>query len=156
MRLGRLARLIPLSAFFLSLAAPSPAAADHCGAGASVSPSSGPPGTTFVFTANLGASSDLRVYRNDDLVKKVFIPGSGDIRYDIETATGDSGEWRVRAELRGRTDCAAEASFTVLGSPDTSIAIEPPSSPVSLLLISVVAGIAALGLVLRRLAQMAR
>lgn len=156
MRLGRLVRLVPLTALLLALVVPSPAAADHCGAGASVSPSSGPPGTTFVFTANLGTSSDLRVYRNDDLVKEVFIHGGGDIRYEIETAAGDAGEWRVRAELPGRTDCAAVGSFTVLGSPDTSIAIEPSSSPVSLLLISVVAGIAALGIVLRRLAQMAR
>lgn len=59
MRLTRLVLLLPLVA--LLAIAPTPVLADHCGAGATIAPSSGPPGTTFVFKTNLGAPSDLHL-----------------------------------------------------------------------------------------------
>jgi hypothetical protein len=155
MRLGRLARVVPVGAMLLALAVPSPVTADHCGAAATIAPISGPPGTTFVFRTNLGAPSDLRVYRNG-LVKEAFLEGDGDVRYDIATASRDAGQWRARAEVRGQTDCAAEAAFTVLGTPNTSAANAPPSSPGFSLLITIAAGVAAFGLALRRRAGTAR
>lgn len=107
-------------AILLGVSAPTSAFADHCGAGANVTPSSGPPGTTFVFSTNLGASSDLRVYRNEVLVRQEVFEGTGAITYAILTSPGDSGQWRVHAEVRGQADCAADASFLVVGAPDTS------------------------------------
>jgi len=104
----------------LGLSAPTSVFADHCGAGASVTPSSGPPGTTFVFSTNLGASSDLRIYRNEVQVQQAVSEGTGAITYAIQTAPGDSGQWRVHAEVRGQAACAADASFLVVGAPDTA------------------------------------
>ena len=155
MRLGRFARLVPLAALLLPLAIPSAASADHCGADTTITPSSGPPGATFVFRTNLGAPSDLRVYRNDTLVKQAFLEDDRPVRYDIETAAGDLGNWRARAEVRGRTECAAEGTFTVLGTPDTSTASERSSSPGSWLLIMVASAVVAFGLALRQLARSA-
>jgi hypothetical protein len=124
MHIDRLARVLPLAALLVLLVAP-PVSADHCGAAATVSPASGPAGTTFVFRTNLGAASDLRLYRDDRLVKEVFLEGDGFVRYDIETGPGDAGHWRARAEVRTQTDCSAEASFTVLEIPDTATDRDP-------------------------------
>jgi hypothetical protein len=125
MRLRRLALLVPVIA--LLAIAPTPALADHCGAAATITPSSGPPGTHFVFETNLGAPSDLHLYRDSTLVRSVFLDDSDVVSYAIETGSGDAGSWRARAEVRGQTGCAAEATFTVVGTPDTST--EPVSSP---------------------------
>ena len=125
MRLRRLALLVPVIA--LLAIAPTPALADHCGAAATITPSSGPPGTDFVFKTNLGAPSDLHLYRDSTLVRSVFLDDSDFVSFTIETGSGDAGSWRARAELRGQTECAAEATFTVVGTPDTST--EPASSP---------------------------
>ncbi len=119
LRTRTLPRLLAL-AILLGLAAPASTFADHCGAGATITPPSGPPGTTFVFSTNLGASSDLRVYRNEVQVQQAVFEGTGAITYAILTSPGDSGQWRVRAEVRGQADCAADASFLVVGAPDTS------------------------------------
>lgn len=124
MRLWSLVRLVPVIA--LLAISPTPALADHCGASATVSPSSGPPGTDFVFKTNLGAPSDLHLYRDGTLVRSVFLNDSDFVSYAIETGPGDAGSWRARAEVRGQTECAAEATFMV-GTPDTSTA--PASSP---------------------------
>ena len=67
------------------LSLPAPASADHCGADATVSPASGPPGTTFVFRTNLGAPSELQVFRNERLVKVVPLDGQAFVRYRIRT-----------------------------------------------------------------------
>ena len=93
----------------LALGIPASVAADHCGSLATVSPSWGPPGTTFVFKTNLGSPSDLYLYRNGHLVKTDYLPGHGFIRYPITTKSGDLGSWRVRGEVRGTPNCAAEA-----------------------------------------------
>lgn len=114
-----LPRLLAL-AILLGLSAPTSVFADHCGAGAIVTPSSGPPGTTFVFSTNLGAPSELRAYRNEVQVQQAVFEGTGAITYAILTSPGDSGQWRVHAEVRGQADCAADASFLVVGAPDTS------------------------------------
>lgn len=136
-RLGRLlAATLPVALLVLWL--PTSALADHCGADATISPTAGPPGTTFVFRTNLGAPSDLRVYRNDTLVREVYLAGDGFVRYRIRTTAGDVGAWRARAEVRGFPDCAAEVSFTVIGPPDTSVGthgplVPPPSSGTTLI-----------------------
>ena len=107
------------------LSQPAPASADHCGADATVSPQSGPPGTTFVFRTNLGAPSKLEVFRNERLVKVVSLDGNGFVRYRIRTGPGDAGTWRAHAAVDGRPDCVAEASFSVVGPPDTAMAASP-------------------------------
>lgn len=97
-----------------------PASADHCGADATVSPVSGPPGTTFVFRTNLGAPSQLQVFRDERLMKVISLDGHGFVRYRIRTGPGDAGTWRAHAAVVGRPDCVAEASFSVVGPPDTA------------------------------------
>ncbi len=146
-RLDRLVRALPLVAL-LALFAPTPVSADHCGGAATVSPSSGVPGTTFVFSTNLGAPGDLRLYRNGKLVKEVFLPGDGFVRYDIETESGDAGEWRAHAQVHGRPDCYSEASFTVRAPPDTSTASPGPPGLAAVLILT--AGMAAIALFPRR------
>lgn len=125
MRRTRFALLLPL--LVVLAVAPSPVLADHCGAGATITPRSGPPGTTFVFRTNLGAPTDLHLYHDGTLVRSVFLDDSDFVRYAIKTGAGDAGSWRARAEARGFPDCAAEATFTVVGTPDTST--DPPPSP---------------------------
>jgi hypothetical protein len=117
MRLERLVRLLAIMVLF-GLVAPMPVAADHCGAAATVLPASGPAGGAFVFRTNLGAQSDLRFYRNEQLVGEVFLAGDGFVEFAIQTHRGQDGEWRAQAQVRGRPDCAAEASFTVLPAGD--------------------------------------
>jgi hypothetical protein len=119
----RLDRFLSVAGFILIIVLWQPPAvsADHCGAAATISPASGPPGTTLVFRTNLGSRSDLRIYKGDRLVREVALDGSGDVRYRIGTAPGDAGVWRARAEVRGRPDCGAEVSFAVVGPPDTSV-----------------------------------
>lgn len=116
--LTRLLRILALGTL-LAVSLAQPATADHCGYDATISPASGPAGTTFVFRTWLGATSDLRIYRDDVLVREVELR-QGAERYRIRTGPGDEGHWRARAEVQGRPDCAAEATFTVTGLPDTS------------------------------------
>lgn len=153
MRFDRRALLAPMAALLLTIAVPMSVLADHCGGAATITPASGRPGTTFVFRTNLGAASDLRVYRNEDLVREVFLEGDGYVRYDIKTAAGDAGSWRARAEVRGQTECAAEVSFIVSGTPETSTS-DPPISPTAPAgLVALAAGVAAFGLAIRRLSR---
>lgn len=153
MRFTRLVRLLPVIAWLAI--APTPVLADHCGAAATIAPSSGPPGTEFVFETNLGEPSDLHLYRDGTLVRSVFLDDSDFVSYAIETGPGDAGAWRARAEVRGYTECAAEATFTVVGTPDTST--EPASSPAGppWLLLALAAG-AAFAAALRRSAKSKR
>lgn len=145
----RLVRILALVAV-LALGLAEPVAADHCGSDATVSPTSGPPGTTFVFRSYLGAPSELRVYRNDVLVRQVELPGQGFERYRIRTGPGDAGSWRARAEVVGRPDCAAEATFTVIGAPDTSTDLRGDQSPPIGTAVAIGAGLATtLGVLLR-------
>jgi hypothetical protein len=123
-RLDRLFRVAALTSIVL-VSQPAPASADHCGADATVSPLSGPPGTTFVFRTNLGAPSELEVFRNERLVKVVSLEGNGFVRYRIRTGPGDAGTWRAHAAVVGRPDCVAEASFSVVGPPDTATVASP-------------------------------
>jgi hypothetical protein len=145
MRLIHLASALALCA--LLPLAPSPVLADHCGSSATMTPAVGPPGTIFVFQTNLGAPSDLDLYRNDLLVKSVPLTDSGPVRYPIRTGPGDSGAWRAHAAIRGRPDCVAEASFAVVGPPDTSTASDPllptPSSGALVWIMLVAAGLGA-------------
>lgn len=122
----RLAPAIPGSLIvLLTMACPAPILADHCGADATVTPPSGPAGTTFVFATNLGEPSDVYVYRDGSQMAKAYIPDSDDFTYAIPTEPGEAGSWKVHAQLRSSPDCAAEATFTVLGSMDTSTASPP-------------------------------
>jgi hypothetical protein len=123
MRLTHVARA--LSVCTLLLLAPSPVLADHCGSSATITPVVGQPGTTFVFRTNLGTPSELDLYRNGALIRSVALSGSGDVRYSIQTGPGDAGAWRARAEARDNADCAAEATFKVVGAPDTSTDPKP-------------------------------
>lgn len=124
MRWVRLLGIAALTSIVL-LSQPAPASADHCGAEATVSPASGPPGTTFVFRTNLGAPSELEVFRNERLVKVVPLDGDAFVRYRIRTGPGDAGAWRAHAAVVGRPDCVAEASFSVVGPPDTATVASP-------------------------------
>jgi hypothetical protein len=86
----------------LPAACPSVIRADGCYGTASVSPTSGPIGTTFVFASNLGISGDpstLRLYHNGALVRTVRFRGGGSHvdRYRIRTAASDVGEWQAVA-----------------------------------------------------------
>jgi hypothetical protein len=148
MRVDRLLRVISLVA--LLMLAPSPVLADHCGAAATVSPRSGPPGTTFTFETNLGAPSDLHLYRSGSLVATVALDSDAFVRYEIRTGPGDVGAWRARAEVRGQSECVAEATFTVGGTPDTSHSPESSREPGASILIVVVIGLAAFAAGIRR------
>ncbi len=137
----RLARGIGFLSFLatVALGIPSTVSADHCGGVATISPSWGPPGTTFVFRTNLGAASDLSLYQDGRLVRTVYLRGSGFVRYAIRTTEADRGRWRARAEVRGHPECAAQATFTVGGAPETDApaTLDPvdggaPASPVIL------------------------
>ena len=123
--------------------------ADHCGAGATITPSSGPSGTTFVFETNLGAPSDIHLYRDGELVRSVFLDDDNFATYAIETRPSEAGSWLARAEVRGQTECAAEATFTVIGTPDTSTASD--QSPQGLpWVLALLAGAIALAVGFRR------
>ncbi len=156
-RLRLLAQVGAIAATLLVALGPvgaSIASADSCGSDATITPASGPPGTTFVFRTNLGEPSDIYVYRNGHLVKTDFDPGNADIRYEV-TANAP-GRWRVRAELRSSPQCAAEATFVVVGTPDTATAgpIEGGSTsgwPLAVL-VSLIAGAIACGVAFRRTA----
>lgn len=142
MRRTRVSLLLPL---LVALAvAPTPVLADHCGADATITPRSGPPGTTFVFKANLGEPSDLHLYRDGALVRSVFLDDRDFVRYAIRTGAGDAGSWRARAEARGSPDCAAEATFTVVGTPDTSTEDAPSPAASSWVFVALAGGIASL------------
>jgi hypothetical protein len=147
MRPRRLVLVLSLLAVLALM--PAPVLADHCGADATVTPASGPAGTTFVFSTDLGAPSELSLYRDGTLVRSVSLDASGPVRYEIRTGTGDAGSWRARAEVRGSPGCAAEATFTVVGTPDTSTDAPPDSRP-ALWLAVLLAGAIASALVLRR------
>ena len=127
-RFDRLLRVAALTSVVL-LSQPALASADHCGADATVSPASGPPGTTFVFRTNLGAPSELQVFRDEQLVKAVPLDGQAFVRYRIRTGPGDTGTWRAHAAVVGRPDCVAEASFSVVGPPDTATVASPRAAP---------------------------
>lgn len=106
-------------------------------------------GTTFVFTTNLGAPSDLHLYRDGVLARSVFLDDSDFVTFAIRTGAVDAGAWRARAEVRGQSECAAEAAFVVLGAPDTSTesVAAPAGSP---WVPPVLAGAVALLVALRR------
>jgi hypothetical protein len=131
------------------LLAPASAMADHCGAAATVTPASGPAGTEFVFETNLGAPSDLRLYRNGAEIRSAFLDDADFVTYVIATGPGDLGTWLARAEVRGDEECSAEATFIVAGPPDTSTAAThaPPGAPP--LLFVVLAGVGAFLMALR-------
>jgi hypothetical protein len=90
-----------------------------------MTPASAAAGSTFVFETNLGAPSDLSLYRNGRLVRTVHLAESGAVRYEIATRASDAGAWRAHAEVRGQPQCSADATFTVLGLPDTATAPLP-------------------------------
>lgn len=150
-RLRRL-RFLTVPAFIalLVLGAPASVAADHCGETGSITPASGPPGTTFVFRTNLGSPSILRIYRDERLVREVSLAGDADVRYRIRTGPGDGGMWRARAEVRGRPDCYTELSFVVVDPPETSTSAlgAAPTSRRSIAALAAVAGLLAFIVVL--------
>lgn len=94
----------------------SAAYADMCGGSASVAPDHGPPGTTFVFSTNVGAPSDLTLYHDGAWAGSEFLPGSGDVSYSIHSTTADIGHWRARAAVFNHPECFGEAEFDVDGS----------------------------------------
>jgi hypothetical protein len=97
----------------LSAISPTAILGHHCEAIANVTPELGPPGTTFRFETNLGATSDLYLFKDDVLVRSEYLDDSDFVSHPISTGPGDSGTWRARAEVRGRPECWAEAGFTV-------------------------------------------
>lgn len=135
-------------AAFLILLASTSVDADHCGGTATVEPESGPSGTTFVFTGDIGAASNLRLFHNDQPIGSASFAGEGPVRYEIETQSGDGGEWRVRLEARGSPDCGAEATFTVADLAATSAGSGVPAWLVALALLAV--GLVGLTLMARR------
>jgi hypothetical protein len=119
----RFARVVTIAGvLLLGLTFPSAILADHCGGIATVEPSSGPAGTTFVFRTNQGAPTNLYLYHNGKLVKTDTLAGDGFVSYRIRTDEGDVGRWRVRAAVQGQEECRGEATFRVTGLPDTAIA----------------------------------
>ncbi len=108
----RLVGVLSLVGFFLLV--PAPVLADHCGAGANVSPPSGPPGATFVFSTNLGARSDLYLYRNGHLVATAFLDNDDFVSYRIKT-----GQRGVPIVARG-PNCHQSMAGYRLGSGATS------------------------------------
>jgi hypothetical protein len=143
-------RFLPTALFALvALAAPSPTTADMCGGTAAVEPASGEAGTVFVFDGNVGAPSDLWLFRNDQSAGHVFLAGDGFVRYAIQTQPGDGGEWRAHAAVRGSPECGAEALFTVVEAPEQA-ATTDMLPWLALPLILVVAGVTGLALALRR------
>lgn len=146
MRLVRVLGMV--SAGLLVLATPSVGLADICGGIATVAPSSGPAGTTFLFRTNQGAATNVYVYRDGKLVRDAKLAGDGFVSYRIRTSTGDAGKWRVRAAVQGHEQCYGEARFQVTGVPDTStVATSTSGSPVAL---PVLAGALAFICMLRR------
>lgn len=109
-----------VSLLVLGLASPPAAMADVCGASATIEPSSGPPGTTFMFRTNQGAPTNLYVYRDGKLVRTAKLAGDGFVFYQIRTSSGDAGQWRARAAVQGHEECYGEATFRVTNMPDTS------------------------------------
>ena len=114
------------SVAILVLAFPRSSLADHCGGIATVEPSAGPAGTTFVFRTNLGGATKLYLYHDGKLVRTDTRSGTGSVTYRIRTASGDEGRWRVRATALGQEGCSSRASFRVTRLPDTST---PETSP---------------------------
>ena len=117
------ARIVTIAGvLLLGLTFPHATLADHCGGIATVKPSSGPAGTTFVFRTNQGAPTNLYLYRNGTLVKTDTLAGDGFVSYRIRTDAGDVGRWRVRAAVQGQEECHGDATFRVRGIPDTATA----------------------------------
>ena len=78
-----------------------------------------------------------------------FLDGDGFVQYNIRTQSGDEGRWRAQAEVRGQPEYAAEASFLVLGAPDTSTASIPSNASATVVSALVLAVLAGFGLGLR-------
>ena len=112
---GNRAFLLAVVTALLVLAVPAAVQADRCGGRATVDPESGPPGTAFVFRTNVGASSDLTLTKNGEVVGVVPLNGSGDVSFTYTSQPGDEGEWVATALVRSAPDCGAEARFTVTG-----------------------------------------
>src|SRR5690349_6561367 len=104
----------------LAIAFPRASLADHCGGSATVEPSTGPVGTTFVFRTNLGGPTTIEVYHDGTLERTDTLHGNGPVTYRIRTDEGDDGRWQVRAVVQGQEECAGHARFRVTGLPDTS------------------------------------
>lgn len=92
---------------------PAIALADRCGGPASVTPERGPPGTRFVFETNVGAPSDLRLFRDGTVVASVALEGSGLVRYSFVPTAADIGHWYAQAVVRSNPACFGEAEFDV-------------------------------------------
>lgn len=150
MRLRRITGLLLVWAF--ALTSPSATLADHCGGSATVVPASGPAGTRFVFATNLGASSDIHLYRDGVLIRSDFLAGTGDVDYTIETQPGDVGAWTVRAEVQGHPECGSEAAFTVIEAPEAIDTSTQRDNSVAypLVLVVLAAALIALGAVVIR------
>jgi hypothetical protein len=117
----RLIRVLAIAgAGLLVLATPTVSLADICGGIATVAPSSGPAGTTFLFRTNQGAATNVYVYHDGKLVRTDRLVVDGFVSYRIRTDNGDEGGWRVRAAVQGHQQCYGEARFHVTGVPDTS------------------------------------
>lgn len=66
-----------------------------------------------MFSANVGEASDLTFYHDGVWSGSVFLPGSGDVRYSIQSTADDIGDWRARAAVFNHPECYAEAAFHV-------------------------------------------
>lgn len=118
-------RLATIAVFGLWAASATPVLADHCGATGIIEPATGRPGTTFLFTSNLGTIGDLYLYKDGMQVRSLVLDGN---TYRIHTRPGDAGAWRVRVVAQRNQLCESAAMFTVLGAPDTATAPIAPSS----------------------------
>lgn len=94
---------------------PSAVLADHCGGLATVEPKHGPPGTVFMFRANVGAPSELTFYHDGTWAGSVFLSGSGEVSYSISSRVADVGHWAARAAVIATPECYGEAEFEVDG-----------------------------------------
>lgn len=110
----------------LVLAFPRATLADHCGGFATVEPSTGPVGTTFVFRTNQGGPTTIYLYHDGTLERTDTQSGNGFVTYRIRTKQGDEGRWRVRAAVQGQEECAGHARFRVTGLPETSTSTRGP------------------------------
>ncbi len=140
MRLNVLVRLIPIVALCTAMSA-SAVRADHFVCGMQLEPSSGPPGTTFVFS-NGSAAMELRLYRDGQLVRQVTVDAED--QYKLTTGSGDVGQWRARATSLVDEQCDVDEPFTVLVPPDTATAPEDDvdSAAALMLAIAVLCGLA--------------
>lgn len=136
----RFLRVLPLVAILL-LWPSSRTSADVCSAIMSVSPRTGPAGSTFTFVLNKVFADEaltLRIYHAGVEVKVLH---TGNHTVTAAFTPTVPGHWSARAEVTGAPVCHTRLMhFVVLGEPDTATAVADSSSPVPALGVAWIAG----------------